>query len=123
LPPDAIGVALEAEVPLRPSRMRLAVRAAVAGVSLHAGPQALDLPHPLVARGSRSSCVLPVLLLQVAEFTAQRGVLQEVAVIAAHGLLVALQRLLGDLDLLGESPARAVGLELRKRRFQALPRP
>lgn len=94
----------------------------MAGVTLHAGTQALNLPLAFLPRGARRGRRLAILLLQVRQLTPDSGVFEEIAVLAGHCREVTVQRLLGVAHLACQADHRAVGLELRERRLQDLPR-
>ena len=103
--------------------MVLAVGALMTRMPLHPLAQRGDLALPLVARRTRGVRVLAVGLLEVAELSADPGVLREVAAIARHRALVPGERLLLLAHLAGEPDDGAVGLELRERRLEDLARP
>src|SRR5690606_30715606 len=116
----AIGLPLEFPVALRPPRMHFTLRAPVTAVPLHASAQALDSLQTLVTCRAGAVRILPVLLLEVAELTTDAGIVEKVAVLALHGLEISVQRLLCLANLARQSHDRAVGLELRERRFEDL---
>src|SRR5699024_5529005 len=101
---------------LRPPRVLLTVRAAVARMLAHPGADLRELLGAGLLRGGVAGGNAHA--LEVGELAPQRGVLAEVADLAHHRLLVAGQGGLLPLRLAGEVDDGAVRLELRERQFQ-----
>ena len=108
--------ALELAPALGPAGVRLAVGAGVAGVPLHLAADLGDRGLAFCAGAVRGLATAGhVRALEVGELPPERRVLGEVAEVALHRLLVAVEGLLLRPDLARQVDDRPVRLELRER--------